>query len=63
MKSQILGLRAEFSFTMQEVDISGEADLEQRYRAEIPVLLVDGRKVAKYRVSPEQLRRALAARS
>jgi hypothetical protein len=40
-----------------EVDISTNADLEQRYGQEIPVLLLDGRKVAKYRVNEAALRR------
>lgn len=61
LKEQIHSLEAEFSFTMQEVDISTDADLERLYRPEIPVLFIDGRKVAKYRASTEQLRRALAA--
>lgn len=47
--------------SIDEVDISGDPDLESRYGLEIPVLLVEGRKVAKYRISEDALRRALAA--
>jgi thiol-disulfide isomerase/thioredoxin len=47
---------------VEEVDISTSPDLEGRYGLEIPVLLVDGRKVAKYRVSDGELMRILAAR-
>ena len=32
-------------------------DLEERYGLEIPVLLVDGKKAAKYRIAEEELRR------
>lgn len=47
---------------IDEVDISTDPDLQARYGVEIPVLLVDGRRTAKYRISEEQLTRILAAR-
>jgi hypothetical protein len=47
---------------IDEIDISTDPDLEARYGVEIPVLLVDGRKAAKYRMSEEELMRILAAR-
>jgi len=47
---------------LEEIDISTDADLEARYGLEIPVLLVDGRKAAKYRVTEEELARILRAR-
>ena len=37
-------------------------NLEVRYGAEIPVLFVDGRKAAKYRVREEELTRILRDR-
>jgi glutaredoxin len=45
--------------TLQEVDISGDTDLEARYGLEIPVLTIDGKKAAKYRVTGDALRRML----
>jgi hypothetical protein len=48
--------------TIDEVDISTDADLEARYGLEIPVLLVNGKKAAKYRVTDKELARLLAAR-
>lgn len=48
--------------TVEVVDISADADLEARYGLEIPVLLVNGRKVAKYRVTETELRRILETR-
>jgi hypothetical protein len=45
------------------IDISNDRQLESRYGLEIPVLLVDGRKAAKYRVTEDELRRILEARS
>jgi glutaredoxin len=50
------------AISIEEVDISTDPDLESRYGLEIPVLLVDGRKAAKYRITEEELRRLLAAR-
>ena len=47
---------------VEEVDISTSRDLEARYGLEIPVLLVDGKKVAKYRVTGGELMRILASR-
>lgn len=44
---------------LREIDISGDPDLEARYGIEIPVLLIDGRKAAKYRVTAEALARML----
>ena len=48
--------------TIEEVDISTDSELEARYGLEIPVLLIDGRKAAKYRVTEAELTRMLAAR-
>lgn len=48
---------------IDEVDISTDPGLEARYGIEIPVLLVDGKKVAKYRIDEGALRRLLDARA
>ena len=48
---------------IDEVDISADADLEARYGEEIPVLFIDGKKVAKYRIGQEELARLLRARA
>jgi len=48
--------------TVEEIDISTDHDLEARYGVEIPVLLVDGKKAAKYRVTEEELTRLLTRR-
>jgi thiol-disulfide isomerase/thioredoxin len=53
---------AEVAATVVEIDISTDADLEERYGLEIPVLLIDGKKAAKYRVTEGELTRLLAAR-
>ena len=49
--------------TIEEIDISADPALEARYGLEIPVLLVDGKKAAKYRVTEEELTRILIERA
>ena len=63
MKATIDRVARSIALTLDVVDISAESELEARYGLEIPVLLVDGRKAAKCRVSEEQLRRILEGRS
>jgi len=48
---------------IEEINIADDPDLEERYGSEIPVLLVNGRKAAKYRVSEQELTRILRSRN
>ena len=48
---------------IDEVDIANDPDLEARYGQEIPVLLVNGKRAAKYRITENELMRVLNARS
>ena len=48
---------------IEEINIANDPELEARYGLEIPVLLVNGRKAAKYRVTEEELTRILMARA
>lgn len=45
---------------IEEIDISTDPALEARYGLEIPVLMLQGKKIAKYRIEEEALMRALA---
>ncbi len=63
MKRVVARVAERMPFTLDEVDISGDAQLERAYGQEIPVLLVNGTKAAKYRVTDWELMRILAARS
>ena len=49
--------------SVDEIDISSDRTLLDRYGLEIPVLLIDGKKVAKYRVSEEELTRMVQTRA
>jgi glutaredoxin len=46
-----------------EVDITGDRDLEARYREWLPVVEIDGSRAFVYHVQPEGLRRKLASQS
>jgi hypothetical protein len=52
--------RAEQPFELEEVDISGDAELEARYRELLPVVEIDGTQAFTYFVQPDALRRKLA---
>ena len=56
MKALVLRVQASHAFALTEVDITTDPALEAAYGLEIPVLMVDGKKAAKYRVTEAQLR-------
>ncbi len=62
MKHVLDRVRARTPFTLTVVDISLDPDLLARYGLEIPVLEIDGRKVAKYRIREKELEDTLARR-
>ena len=51
------------AITVEEIDISTDPALEARYGLEIPVLLINGKKAAKYRISEDDLGRLLRERA
>jgi orotidine-5'-phosphate decarboxylase len=61
MKAVIDAVGARVPFALEVIDITTDPELETRYGIEIPVLLVDGKKAAKYRVTVEELERRLRA--
>jgi hypothetical protein len=54
-------LQRELGFPYAEIDITGDADLEDRYREWLPVVEVDGERAFVYYVDDAALRRKLAA--
>ncbi|MGD9764930.1 MAG: glutaredoxin family protein [Candidatus Binatia bacterium] len=51
----------DWGFELNVQDVDTDPDLCARYGMEVPVLLVNGRKAFKYRVSREALERRLRA--
>jgi len=62
MKAVVRRVSASVPVSLEEIDISGHAELERLYGLEIPVLLADGKKVAKYRIGEAELLRILKGR-
>lgn len=48
---------------IEEIDISSDPALEARYGLEIPVLEIEGKKAAKFRVGEMELRKMLEGRA
>jgi glutaredoxin len=56
-------LRDELGFDLREVDISGDPELERRYRELLPVVEIDGEQAFVYYVHPDGFRRKLGAQT
>ncbi|MBF0586863.1 glutaredoxin family protein [Prosthecochloris sp. N3] len=52
-------VRVVVPFSLELIDITGERELEERYRYDIPVVLLDGREVFRHHVYEEDLVRLL----
>ena len=57
---QVRGLRDELGFTLEEIDIGGDAALEAAYREWLPVVEIDGRRRFTYHVQLGPFREAVA---
>ena len=61
MKAIVCEVQREIPFALQIVDLTEDSALASAYQAEIPVLMIDGRKAFKYRLDAAALRRRLLA--
>jgi glutaredoxin len=62
-KQVVESQRAALGFDLEMIDISGDPELEARYREQIPVVFVAGRKAFKYRVDAAELARRVISAS
>jgi glutaredoxin len=62
MKATVRRVIQDPHISVDDIDISNDPVLVDRYGLEIPVLAINGKKVAKYRVSEEELRRMVQSR-
>src|SRR4051812_38164015 len=60
MKDLVRKVAATVPLTLEDIDIYGDDELEARYGLEIPVLFVEGERVASARITEERLRGVLA---
>jgi glutaredoxin len=61
MKEVVRRVSVSVPLALDEIDISGDAELERLYGVDIPVLMVGGKKLAKYRIEESELLRVLAS--
>ena len=54
-RAQLERARAEVPFELEEVDITGDPELEARYREWLPVIEIDGARSFVYYVDERQL--------
>jgi hypothetical protein len=55
----LVDAQGEVDFDLREVDISGDSDLEARYREWLPVVEIDGERAFVYFVDPTGFRRRM----
>ncbi|MBP9191198.1 MAG: glutaredoxin family protein [Ignavibacteria bacterium] len=60
MKKDIQILRNEFNFNFSEVDINSDELLFDKYKDKIPVLEINGRMFAKFKIDENKLRSILS---
>lgn len=60
MKKDIMNLKDEFNFKFIEVNIINDKLLFERYKDKIPVLEINGRMFAKFKIDLDKLRSKLS---
>jgi len=55
--------RKRAKFELQVVDIDADAAVRSQYNDEVPVIVINGNKAFKYRVTEQELMKKLAARA
>jgi hypothetical protein len=60
MKEVIRQMASRYSLDIREVDVDSSAELQRSYGDEVPVLMINGRKAFKYRLTPRELEKRLA---
>ncbi|MEX0806234.1 MAG: glutaredoxin family protein [Candidatus Binatia bacterium] len=59
MKATLREMAKKIPLDLEEIDVDGTCELQEKYGAEVPVLFVDGRKAFKYRVTAKELEQRL----
>ena len=62
-RHEIEAARRRTDFDFEQVDIDLEPELRKLYTDEVPVIMIDGRKAFKYRLTAAELLKKLAARA
>jgi hypothetical protein len=59
MREVVAPVAAELGLAVEDRDLRADPELDALYRHDIPVLLLDGREVARHRVTAPELRARL----
>ena len=59
-RAQLHSLQDELAFELEEIDITGDPELEATYREWLPVVEIDGERAFVYHVDEGSFRRRLA---
>ena len=62
MKAAVREVAAEVPLSLEEVDVDRSPALAHEYGRDVPVLFVEGREIARHRVTVDALRTALRDR-
>ncbi|HMS35489.1 MAG TPA: glutaredoxin family protein [Ignavibacteria bacterium] len=60
MKVDIKALKEEFKFDLEEVNIENDPVLFEKYKVKIPVLIFEGRIIAKYSIDKTKILKILS---
>lgn len=62
MKRVVRNVASRVDACVEEIGVDGNAELEERYGNQVPVLCINGRKAFKFRVRERELRKQLDKR-
>jgi len=62
VKDVLAAAQRRAAFDYEERDIDADPELRRLYNEEVPVVLIDGRKAFKYRLTMDEFLKRLAAR-
>jgi thiol-disulfide isomerase/thioredoxin len=63
MRAALVPLAAEFGANVEVIDVDADPALVARYDELVPVLVLDGVELSRYRLDAERVRAALARRT
>ncbi|MGA9058112.1 MAG: glutaredoxin family protein [Terriglobia bacterium] len=59
VKENLKRLKASYAFNLREVDILEDPEAHERFKEEIPVVFINGKKAFKYRLDEKQFLKKL----
>ena len=60
-KQEMLAANCADQYVLEEINIDTDPALQERYRYEIPVITINGKKAFKYRLTAAEFKRAVTS--